>query len=87
MGFCKATDKTIVASFGPHFGEEDVILCQIFWKLFIWQLVRCGGYERIETLKILDGIVDIYMPDFKYMMRLQGDFVLYQPGKNGPLSN
>lgn len=48
---------------------------------------NCGGYERIETLKILDGIVDIYMPDFKYMMRLQGDFVLYQPGKNGPLSN
>jgi len=27
---------------------------------------NCGGYEAIETLKILDGIVDIYMPDFKY---------------------
>lgn len=25
-----------------------------------------GGYEAIETLKILDGIIDIYMPDFKY---------------------
>lgn len=25
-----------------------------------------GGYDRIETLKILDGIVDIYMPDFKF---------------------
>ncbi len=25
-----------------------------------------GGYESVETLKILDGIVDIYMPDFKY---------------------
>jgi len=27
---------------------------------------NCGGYESLETLKILDGIVDIYMPDFKY---------------------
>jgi putative pyruvate formate lyase activating enzyme len=27
---------------------------------------NCGGYESIETLKILEGVVDIYMPDFKY---------------------
>ncbi len=27
---------------------------------------NCGGYESVETLKILDGVVDIYMPDFKY---------------------
>ncbi len=27
---------------------------------------NCGGYESVETLKILDGIIDIYMPDFKY---------------------
>jgi putative pyruvate formate lyase activating enzyme len=26
-----------------------------------------SGYERLEVLKILDGIVDIYMPDMKYM--------------------
>jgi putative pyruvate formate lyase activating enzyme len=26
-----------------------------------------SGYERLEILKILDGIVDIYMPDMKYM--------------------
>jgi putative pyruvate formate lyase activating enzyme len=25
-----------------------------------------GGYDKIETLKLLDGIVDIYMPDMKY---------------------
>jgi putative pyruvate formate lyase activating enzyme len=25
-----------------------------------------GGYDSVETLKILDGIVDIYMPDFKF---------------------
>lgn len=27
---------------------------------------NCGGYESLDTLKLLDGIVDIYMPDFKY---------------------
>jgi len=25
-----------------------------------------SGYDSVETLKLLDGIVDIYMPDFKY---------------------
>ncbi len=25
-----------------------------------------GGYDNVETLKILNGIIDIYMPDFKY---------------------
>lgn len=27
---------------------------------------NCGGYESVETLKLLEGIVDIYMPDLKY---------------------
>lgn len=25
-----------------------------------------SGYERVETLRRLDGLVDIYLPDFKY---------------------
>lgn len=25
-----------------------------------------GGYDSVETLRLLDGIVDIYMPDFKF---------------------
>lgn len=25
-----------------------------------------GGYESVDTLKLLDGVFDIYMPDFKY---------------------
>lgn len=28
---------------------------------------NCSGYERVETLKMLKGIVDIYLTDFKYM--------------------
>jgi putative pyruvate formate lyase activating enzyme len=26
-----------------------------------------GGYDTVETLKLLDGIFDIYMPDIKFM--------------------
>ncbi len=25
-----------------------------------------GGYDRVETLKLMEGVVDIYMPDFKF---------------------
>jgi putative pyruvate formate lyase activating enzyme len=27
---------------------------------------NCGGYESLDSIKILDGIIDIYMPDFKF---------------------
>ena len=26
---------------------------------------NCGGYEKVETLKAVDGLIDIYMPDLK----------------------
>ena len=29
----------------------------------IW---NCGGYESLSTLRLLDGVVDIYMPDAKF---------------------
>ena len=27
---------------------------------------NCGGYESVEALQALDGLIDIYLPDFKY---------------------
>ena len=27
---------------------------------------NCGGYESVDSLKRLEGLVDIYLPDFKY---------------------
>ena len=27
---------------------------------------NCGGYEEVDSLRLLDGIFDIYMPDFKF---------------------
>jgi putative pyruvate formate lyase activating enzyme len=34
---------------------------------------NCGGYEALETLALLDGVVDIYMPDFKYTVAAAGE--------------
>jgi len=137
-GFCRVTKKPVVASYGPHFGEERplvgeggsgaifftycnmaCVFCQN-WEIshegegdeiseedlakimlilqmwgchninlvtptphvpFIVKAIKiaaekglrlpvvynCGGYESTEILKLLEGIVDIYMPDVKYM--------------------
>jgi len=29
---------------------------------------NCSAYDMVTTLKLLDGIVDIYMPDFKFWL-------------------
>jgi putative pyruvate formate lyase activating enzyme len=137
QGFCKITDQAVVASYGPHFGEEAPLVGSkgsgtVF---FSWCNLRClycqnyeishlgagqavstevlalcflslqkdgchninfvtpshvvpfilkalvlaakgglsvplvyntGGYDSIRTLRLLDGVIDIYMPDFKY---------------------
>ena len=34
--------------------------------LYVPVVYNSSGYESIETLKMLDGLVDIYMPDLKY---------------------
>ncbi len=138
LGTCRAPKKAVVASFGPHFGEEAVLvggagsgtiffahcnlacvfcqnhelsfegvgtaisaekLGQIMLRIqnsykcpnlnlvspthFVPSILQallyavergfrlplvynCGGYESLPTLELLDGIVDIYMPDYKY---------------------
>jgi len=35
-------------------------------KLPVPVVYNCGGYERIETIRRLNGLVDIYLPDLKY---------------------
>ncbi len=141
LGVCRAGDKAKVSSYGPHFGEESVLVGRngsgtIFFShcnlrcvfcqnhnisqsgigteisnekladimlslqnyyhchninlvtpthytvqilaaleiavdkgLKLPLVYNCGGYEKVETLQALDGIVDIYMPDFKYFSR------------------
>lgn len=36
-------------------------------KLTIPVICNCGGYESVEALRLLDGLVDVYLTDFKYM--------------------
>lgn len=136
-GFCGMGNDIMISSYGPHFGEEDVLVgrhgsgtifltgcnlgcifcqnydishakigysvtvkkfAQIMLELermgchninlvtpthFVPQILEaileakdeclnatlvfnCGGYESMETLRLLDGIIDIYMPDAKF---------------------
>lgn len=37
------------------------------WKSPVPIIYNSSGYESVETLKLLDGLVDIYLPDFKYI--------------------
>lgn len=138
LGFCRATDKVVLSSYGPHMGEEPPLVgkrgsgtiffgycnmrcvfcqnCELsfggegelvtngqlaeimlelqnFYKCHNINLVtpthfvpnileavllaaerglklplvyNCGGYEKLETLALLEGVIDVYMPDFKY---------------------
>jgi len=34
--------------------------------LYLPLVYNTGGYDSVETLELLDGVVDIYMPDMKY---------------------
>lgn len=33
-------------------------------------LMNCSGYETVEMIRSLEGLIDIYLPDFKYMSPL-----------------
>lgn len=50
--------------FLPHI-KEALILAKDK-GLAIPIVYNCGGYEKAETLALLDGLVDIYLPDYKY---------------------
>lgn len=36
-------------------------------KLIIPVVYNCGGYELTETINLLEGYIDIYLPDIKYI--------------------
>ena len=137
IGACRIGAKAVVASWGPHFGEEpvlvgsggsgtvffagcnlDCVFCQNFdishscagrsvdavriarlsmelqsrgcanvnfvtpthvahavaeaivlareGGLVVPVVYNSGGYESVETLRLLEGLIEIYMPDFKW---------------------
>ena len=51
-----------------HFVPQivEALVIAVRHGLSIPIVYNCAGYESLETLRLLDGIVDIYMPDVKY---------------------
>ncbi|MDW8141628.1 MAG: radical SAM protein [Candidatus Bipolaricaulota bacterium] len=41
----------------------ELAISQGFWLPIVY---NTSGYDSVAALKLLDGVVDIYMPDFKY---------------------
>ncbi|MFC1939296.1 radical SAM protein [Chloroflexota bacterium] len=44
----------------------DALELAVGMGLHLPLVYNSGGYDSVETLKLLDGIADIYMPDMKY---------------------
>ncbi|MEE9521046.1 MAG: radical SAM protein [Dehalococcoidales bacterium] len=44
----------------------DALELAVSMGLHLPLVYNSGGYDSMETLKLLDGVVDIYMPDMKY---------------------
>jgi len=44
----------------------DALELAVGMGLHLPLVYNSGGYDSVETLRLLDGIIDIYMPDMKY---------------------
>lgn len=51
-----------------HFTPQivEALILAVEKGLEIPIVYNCGGYESVETLQLLEDIIDIYMPDIKY---------------------
>jgi len=50
-----------------HYARQLVsVLERVKPRLSIPVVYNCGGYESVESLRALDGLVDIWLPDVKY---------------------
>ncbi len=76
-----------------NFVSPTHVICQIIEALIIAVkkglniplVYNTGGYDSEDTLKIVNGVFDIYMPDMKYSDSMNG--VKYSGIKNYPLIN
>lgn len=50
----------------PYAKQLIPVLEQVKPSLGIPIVYNCGGYESVETLRALEGLVDIWLPDVKY---------------------
>jgi len=48
----------------PAVSESLLAACE--WGMNLPIVCNCGGYEKQDVIRLLDGIVDVWLPDFKY---------------------
>jgi len=62
---CHNINLVTPTHFMPNILNATRLACQKGLRIPL--VYNTSGYERFEILKILDGIVDIYLPDMKFM--------------------
>jgi putative pyruvate formate lyase activating enzyme len=52
-----------------HCVPQMVILIRALWErgYHPTTVYNSNGYDKVETLRSLEGLIDVYLPDFKYM--------------------
>ena len=53
----------------PYVPQVAEALNRVRDRLKVPVVYNCGGYESPEILAMLDGLVDVYLPDLKFMSR------------------
>ena len=67
LELCEMGAENINLVTPTHFADSIAeALTSIKHKLNIPVVYNTSGYESVDTLKMFDGLVDIYLPDFKY---------------------
>ncbi len=54
-----------------HFTQAIIKALELY-KPGIPIVWNCGGYEKVETLQMLSGLVDVYLPDLKHFSPAMG---------------
>jgi putative pyruvate formate lyase activating enzyme len=61
---CHNINLVTPTHFVPQILEALLTACEAGLRVPL--VYNSGGYEALQTLRLLDGVIDIYMPDFKY---------------------
>ena len=66
---------------GTHYVPQIIRALELARKkgMKIPVVYNSGGYENVETIEMLDGYVDVYLPDFKYMDPALADALSHAP--------
>lgn len=62
---CENVNFVTPTHFAPRIAEAIVVARG--GGLHVPIVYNCGGYESVEAIRLLDGLVEIYMPDAKFM--------------------